>query len=162
MESTTDTCSSSSDEHSVHFSHNENTFKHLKSIKGIKFGHMNICSICLKMDYLKILLVDKLLDVLIISETWLNDSYDNSELFIPRYNMERLDRTHRKAVVFASISMIDSPTIESRLRSEFPGPDMESTAMSGLENLWIKFNLPKNQAHTFLRLVPTSKHIYFR
>ena len=144
MESIPDTSSSLPDEHSFHFSPNENTFKYLKSIKGIKFGHLNICSIFPKMDYLKILLFDKPLDVLVISETWLNDSYDNSELCIPGYNMERLDRTHKKGGGLC-IYINDRFSYDRVEISEFPGPDMEPASMSGLETLWIKFKLPKTK-----------------
>ena len=65
----------------------------IKNQKGIKIAHLNICSLYPKLDQLKLLLHDKILDILFISETWLNDTFSDSELLIPGYNLLRNDRS---------------------------------------------------------------------
>ena len=64
----------------------------LKSLRGISFGALNVCSIVRKMTDVVTLLSSSELSYLGLSETWLNDSIANCELEIEGYNMYRYDR----------------------------------------------------------------------
>ena len=64
----------------------------LKKLRGIAFGHLNICHLVNKVDLLEILLKDSDLDFLSLSETFLDDSVLDGELNIPGYGMFRSDR----------------------------------------------------------------------
>ncbi len=64
--------------------------------KGLKIAHLNIQGILQKVDYLDILLHDNNVDVLCVSETWLTNNIDDSEVMINGYNLCRLDRSNGK------------------------------------------------------------------
>ena len=66
--------------------------KDLKSLRGITFGALNICSVVCKMDDILTLLGNSELCYLGLTETWLNCSISNCELEIPGYDIMRFDR----------------------------------------------------------------------
>ncbi len=65
--------------------------KDLKSLKGISFGALNVCSVICKHDDIITLLHNSELSYLGITESWLNKSISDCELSISGYNMSRYD-----------------------------------------------------------------------
>ena len=106
----------------------------IKCLKGIRFGHINIRSLFPKIDQLRLMLVSKALDILVVSETWLNDTYSDEELLIPGYHMERQDRILKRGGGLC-IYLSD--------RFSYERIDTQST--TSLETLWLKFKLPKTK-----------------
>ena len=64
--------------------------KDFMTMKGFKLGHVNIRSMLLKMVGLTKLV--KLFDIMCVSESWLNSNLPNSKVYIPDYQIIRLDR----------------------------------------------------------------------
>ena len=64
----------------------------LGKVEGFKLVHMNVRSIPKKIDQLKIMLDDTALDVITVSESWLNNSVSSSSLTIKKYIIFRQDR----------------------------------------------------------------------
>ena len=71
---------------------NDLPIKRLLKSKGFKVAHLNIASIPMHLDELKVLMKDKPVDVLSINETRLDDTIDNEEVRIPGYNIFCKDR----------------------------------------------------------------------
>ena len=69
------------------------TVESLKNLKGVSFTHLNVRGAVSKLDSIRILLNKGDIDCLILSETFLTDSIDDVELFIPGYYFYRADRT---------------------------------------------------------------------
>lgn len=65
--------------------------------KGLKIAHLNIQCLTNKIDYVNLLLHNNNIDVLCLSETWLTNSIDDSELSINGYDICRLDRQNDKS-----------------------------------------------------------------
>ena len=61
---------------------------------GLKICHWNIQSLYPKMEEVKLYLISpgKEVDILCFTETWLNDSHENSSLMPKGYNIVRRDR----------------------------------------------------------------------
>ena len=62
--------------------------------KGFKIAHLNIQSLRYKVDNVRVLLVENNIDILCISEIWLESSIGNNEINIDGYNICRSDRVH--------------------------------------------------------------------
>ena len=73
-----------------------NNQKH--SFNKIKLPHLNVQSIRNRNHLIQVreLVVDEKLDILTLSETWLNSSTTNAEVKIQKYNIYRLDRKQKK------------------------------------------------------------------
>ena len=65
----------------------------LKNLKGVSFAYLNVRSVINKLDSIRILLNRGNLDCLILGETFLSESIEDGELFIPGYYFYRADRT---------------------------------------------------------------------
>ena len=68
----------------------------IKSQGGLKLIHVNVRSLkgvnSCKIDQLRILLDDKFIDILAVSETWFNSTILDDEVGITGYNLHRKDR----------------------------------------------------------------------
>ena len=64
----------------------------IKCLKGIKILNLNIQSLFYKVDEIKLMVLESDPDILGITETWLHDGIDNSEIHIPNYALCRNDR----------------------------------------------------------------------
>ena len=64
----------------------------LKSHKGLKLLHLNVRSLFLKIDQCRIAFEDAHLDIMTLSETWLNNSIPTSAVDLANYSSLRLDR----------------------------------------------------------------------
>ena len=58
----------------------------------LKVGHLNIRSLPKHLDELKIFLQDNPFDILCLSETWFNETWTDTELYVDGYNIVRKDR----------------------------------------------------------------------
>lgn len=60
--------------------------------KGLRMAHLNICSIRNKLTEVADVLMVNNLHILAVSETHLDDSFEDSSLMISGYNIFRKDR----------------------------------------------------------------------
>jgi hypothetical protein len=60
--------------------------------KGTHIVHLNIHYLFPKIDEIKLLLSNHDIDILCLSETFLNDTYSENEIHIDSYKMFRRDR----------------------------------------------------------------------
>ena len=67
-------------------------FHCLNKAKGVKIVHLNIRSLLKKVDQLRLILVGSTIDIITLSETWLNHKIDPQLVHIQGYSMYRLDR----------------------------------------------------------------------
>ena len=82
-----------SDEHTY-------TCDYVSHLKGIILGHLNVCHLINKIDALTSLLTKSDIDILTISEAWLNSNIDDGEILIPGYYFLRQDRDFTKCKVW--------------------------------------------------------------
>ncbi len=68
------------------------SFADLAALKGIMVGHLNICHLLNKVDHLRTVLSESAIDLLGISESWLDESVADLEINIPGYYNIRQDR----------------------------------------------------------------------
>ena len=66
--------------------------KKLSSLKGIRLGSLNICSVYRKLDDVLTIIHNSELDYFSLTESWLNCSVSDADVAIDKYNVARLDR----------------------------------------------------------------------
>ena len=81
-----------SEEKISHQIKSKNNIKYLKSLKGFRFGHLNIASLIKHVDELKVYLEREPLDVLSINETRLDGAIGTDIVSIPGYDMVSKNR----------------------------------------------------------------------
>ena len=69
-----------------------NDFGTLSAAKGLKLVHLNIRSLVKKVDKLRLILKENLVDVFTISETWLQPHLNSGLVEIDGYRIFRMDR----------------------------------------------------------------------
>ncbi len=72
--------------------------KDLSQLKGVTFGSLNICSAYRKTDDMLTILNNSEFDYFSITESWLNNSISDDDLYIDGYNITRFDRDDGKAI----------------------------------------------------------------
>ena len=72
-----------------------NSFSNLDKEKGFKLIHMNVRSLSKKIDQLRVMTTGLNLDVLTVSETWLNSSVSSATVALEGYTLYRQDREVR-------------------------------------------------------------------
>ena len=102
--------------------------------KGVRIAHLNIQSLRYKLDHVKLFLYDNDIDVFCITETWLNEDFNDDFIQIDGYNVCRLDRTHKEhggivcyiknGISYKQINNFDDDLIEA---------------------LWVELNLPQTK-----------------
>ena len=69
----------------------------IRNSRGLRIAHLNIRSLRNKSDTLRLEGLDnRTIDILTLSETWLDDCYEDSHVTIPGYTFIRLDRSGAK------------------------------------------------------------------
>ncbi len=96
-------------------------------VKGFKLAHLNIRSIDPSLDELRLWMKNQPFHVLTLSETWLNDSFNDNDVLIPGYVLERNDRFKDR---YGGVGMYISQDIKYRRRA-----DLET---NNLECIWIE------------------------
>ena len=64
--------------------------------KGLNVVHLNIRSVIYKIDQIRMMISQAKIDVLCLTESWLNPNITDSELSIEGYKIFRKDRTLKK------------------------------------------------------------------
>lgn len=82
---------------------NDNFYIDIRT-KGLKIGHLNICSLLGKFDDLKEKLAKKPFDILTISETHLDNTIKDGELLLNGFTLVRKDRNRHGGGVAVYIS----------------------------------------------------------
>ena len=68
----------------------------LSKEKGFKLVHMNVRSLTKKMDQMRVMLSGTGLDVITLSETWLDESVNSKSVDLTDYILYRQDRDKKK------------------------------------------------------------------
>ena len=76
---------------------------------------MNICSILSKSLSLYAILQQHHVDIMTVNETWLHESYTNASLYLPGYNIHRLDRQSHGGGLAVLVSHKFGSTIENTI-----------------------------------------------
>ena len=116
---------------------NLNTLSELQHVKGLKIIHMNIRSLLPKIDQIRTLLINSKIDIIILSETWLNASIDSQMVNIPGYSLIRHDRSFgskSKTKRGGGLSIYINEALSSDLKIL---KDLNSSNKN-LESLWLK------------------------
>ena len=103
--------------------------------KGLKIVHLNIQSMINKIDHIELLLHDNQIHILCLTETWLDDNIDNSDISINGYNVCRLDRNNGES--HGGIVCYVRNDISFKHNSDLNDNDIEA--------LWVEINLPKTK-----------------
>ena len=107
----------------------------VRSSRGLRLAHLNIRSLRNKSDSLRLEGLDnRTIDILTLSETWLDDCYEDSHVIIPGYNCIRLDRSGAKEG-FGGVAIYVKEGLPFRVRN-----DLYSAAN---ECLWIELSRTK-------------------
>ena len=99
--------------------------------KGLKVAHINVRSLRYKVDYLNILLCDNDIDILGVTETWLDSNIDDSEVPIDGYNLCRVDRKNE-----------NHGGIVCYIKSDLNYCINDDLLINDVESLWVEINLP--------------------
>ena len=104
--------------------------------KGFKCAHWNVQSICNKMEELTLLLCGSTnsMDFVAITETWLNDSYNDAWTSIPGFNCERRDRNSSQRGGGIVVYLNENFPYSRRLDYESISPHLEC--------IWIELKVP--------------------
>ena len=70
------------------------SFDSISNRKGLKLVHLNIRSLSKKIDQLRVILANSTIQIITISETWLNNSHTNHNLQINGFSSFRQDRSY--------------------------------------------------------------------
>ena len=107
----------------------------VRSSRGLRIAHLNIRSLRNKSDSLRLEGLDsRTIDILTLSETWLDDCYEDSHVTIPGYNCIRLDRSGAKEG-HGGVAIFVKEGLSFRVRN-----DLHSAAH---ECLWIELTRTK-------------------
>jgi exonuclease III len=104
---------------------------------GICVGHLNTRSILPKIDDIKILLPTSMMDILTISETWLDESIQH-EINVPGYNILRKDRNRHGGGVMMYI------------REGIDYTERHELGHSRVESVWIEVPNMVNREKTLI------------
>ena len=102
--------------------------------KGLVFAHLNIRSLRNKLDHVKMFVNHNDIDIFCITETWLNDDFDDDYIYIDGYNVFRLDRKHQD---HGGIVCYVKNSISCKSTNRFDDELVEA--------MWIEINLPQTK-----------------
>ena len=107
--------------------------KKIAKLKGLKVAHINIHSLYPKVEEIRFLLLNTGLDILCISETWLDEVISQGELHVDGYCLLRRDRNRHGGGVTIYVKNGMDYTVRSDLNSDT------------VECIWIEINVNKGQ-----------------
>lgn len=105
--------------------------------KGLKIAHLNIRSIKNKIDHLRVFLYQNSVDILCLSETWLNSDINDSEILIEGYDFCRIDRKLMEHDRGGGLICYIKNCIVYKEVSNFNADNVES--------LWVEVKLPHSK-----------------
>ena len=100
----------------------------VKSLNGLKLAHINVRSLYPKIDEIRFLLTEMSIDVLCISEAWLDETISDSQIKVDGYIIERNDRNRHGG----GVALYIKEDIDYQLRNDL---DCDT------ECLWIQCKL---------------------
>lgn len=107
----------------------------IKRNRGLKIAHLNIRSLRHKADLLRLEGLDtKTLDILTLSETWLDQSFEDSEVALPGFSCVRMDRTGAKKG-FGGVAIYVRESLPFKIRNDLNSFDHEC--------LWVELTRSK-------------------
>ena len=96
----------------------------VRKAKGLKIAHFNLRSLRNKADMLRIKGLDsKTVDVLTLSKTWLDLSFDDSEIALPGFACIQLDRLGNKE--YGGVAIYVQERLPFRVRQDLNSADQE-------------------------------------
>ncbi len=108
----------------------------LAKLRGVSFATYNVRSMVRKHTDIQAILLRSELNVLCLTETWLNQSIDSLELAIPGYTLHRLDRGHGITGKGGG-----GLIIYTNSKYDFQHIDNWSVGNDDIEIMWVKLNL---------------------
>ena len=114
--------------------------KQKHSFNKIKLSHLNVQSIRNRNHLIQVreLVVDKKIDILALSETWLNSSTTNAEVKIQEYNIYRLDRKHKKG---GGVCIYVRNDFKTKVLK-----NLSYISPVGFHQLWLQIQVNKNKS----------------
>ena len=103
--------------------------------KGLRFAHLNIRSLHYKLDHVNMFLHHNDTDVFCITETWLNDDFDDNDMHIDGYNVFRLDR----------IKDMEHGGILCYIKNGISCKQISDLDDDIVEAMWLELNLPQTK-----------------
>ena len=112
----------------------------LSTLPGLKLVHLNIRSLKNNAHFLELRKFTKFnkIDVLTVSETWLNTSVTNKEIEIEGYKLHRLDRLHKKGGGVCAYIRKDIKSLVLK--------DLSYISETNFHQLWIKLQHKKSKS----------------
>ena len=107
--------------------------KHMSMFSGLKVAHINVRSLCSKIDEIQYLVTNSAVDIFCVCETWLDDTVTNSEVHIDGYTVLRKDRNRNGG----GVAMYVKNGIDFQTRDDLTQYDIES--------VWIEVKISKNE-----------------
>ena len=110
---------------------------------GLKIAHLNIRSLPKHLDEFKIFMTVNPLNVICLSETWLNSTWSDNALHIDGYNIIRRDRDDSQRG--GGTAIYYSMNFMARQR-----PDLSIT---DIETVWLELTLPTARKPSYARFI---------
>ena len=106
-----------------------------KSVNNLKIGHLNVRSLknCEHLQLVKHTILQNKLDVLTLSDTWLNSSITDLELKIPGHDLYRIDRNIKTG---GGVGAYARKTYKVKVLD-----DISNISDNGLNQLWINLQV---------------------
>lgn len=105
-------------------------------VKGLRIFHINICSLKNKVSELRLFCDKHRPHVLSLNETWLDDSFLDSELYLPVYQLLRRDRDRNGGGIAVYIA-------------EYLNPERVDISIGEIEALWFELSKPNSRKILF-------------
>lgn len=103
-------------------------------MRGLSMAHLNKRGFHSSLDEIKIFLGNKTLDVLTLSETWLNETIDDAKLAVEGYVLIRKDRRYG-----------NGGGVAAYIKSNHAFTERPELCCNNLEVLWFEINIPKSK-----------------
>ena len=105
-------------------------------VKGLRIFHINICSLRDKLTELQLFCDKHRPHVLSLNKTWLDDSFLDSELYLPGYQLLRRDRDRYGGGIAVYIA-------------ENLNPERVDISVDDIEALWFELSQPNSRKILF-------------
>ena len=118
----------------------------LKNVNRLNLAHININSLRNKFESLKEI-INENIDILVVSETKLDNSYPDAQFHLPGFNSFRYDRDSLGGGIIAFI------------REDIPSKELKSSAQGNIEGYFIELNLRRKKWVLFVGYNPHKNYI---
>ena len=110
------------------------TLRELNELKGFKLLHMNVRSLTKKMDQIRVMLHDLNIDIITLSETWLNEAVNSKTVALQDYTLYRQDRNFKAVTKKRGGGLLTY--IRSELAADSESLDDYNTSNGDMEAQW--------------------------